>query len=465
MDPVLKAWPAKKRTAWFVPMAAGIFLLAFLIVAFGTQSPFLAMLLPPILGVAGAYVLLGWPQIQTKDGKPLIEPKVKPYLFFVLAPFFAIVLYPIFGIALTQVGLPLKWLAIVSILLAATSAVTLAYLLVGIPNVYAAARKQYTDIPPERRPYLFFPLFVLFFLVLFLTLGVVSTKLVGTLAAGEDPSSLLNLQVLVLLPLCLLVAGLLAWLLVGIPKVLTAPAQHMPRVPGRHRPRAFFLTLLLLGIALTYVIGAILTYAVDLPGVVVLPLALLLGYVLSAGVALLAWGTPAKWRAHDDYRPALPPEARTPLRVLGAIALGVVVVVAFGLAGIDLFWGVLVGALVTGIAILFATGVHRAIFARRNEETLVPDLPDGLKAILFFATWIVLAFVLFAILTFLLPGLVAVNALVGIVVGLAVGFLVLEQPLLKELREERRRERAKRKEWEARRKARLDEAKKEGQTP
>lgn len=465
MKPVLAAWPPKKRTVSFAPFAAGIFLLAFLVVAFATQNVFLALLIPPFIGVGGAYALVGWPDVQTKDGKPLIEPKVKPYLFFVLAPLFAIVFYPIFGIALTQVGLPLKWLAIVSIVLALAAGIALAYFLVGMPNVYAAAKKQYTDIPPERRPYLFFPLFVVFFLVFFLTLGVASTKLVGTLAAGDDPSSLLNLQVLVLLPLCLLVSGLLAWLLVGIPKAVTAPAHHLPKVTGRHRPRVFFATFVVLGLALTYVIGAVLTFYVPLPGPVVLPLALVLGLMLSGGIALLVWGTPSRWRAYEDYRPGLPPEARIPLRVVGATALGIAVIVVFGLVGIDLFWGILVGALVAGIASLFATGVHRTILARRKEASFVPDIPDGLKSLILFATWIVIAFVLFAILTFLLPGLVAVNALVAVVVGLVIAFLVLEQPLLKELRAERRLERQKRKEWEARRKARLEEAKKEGGAP
>ena len=467
MKPIPSAWPPKKRTAWFLPMAAGILLLSFLIVAFSTQNIFLAFLVPPFLAVGGAYALVGWPEIKTKDGKPIIEPRVKPYLFFVLAPLFALVLYPIVGVALTQIGLPLKWLAIVSIVIALTGGIAGAYFLVGIPNVIAAARKQYTDIPPERRPYLFFPLFVVFFLILFLTLGVLSTSLVGRVSP-EDPAALLNIQVLILLPLCLLVAGLLAWLLVGIPKAVTAPAHHLPKVTGRHRPRVFFATFLVLGVLLTYAVGAALTFFSALPPLIVLPLAVVLGFTLSAGISLLAWGTPAKWRAYEDYRPAIPPEAGLPLRVLGAIALGIAVIVVFGLAGIDLFWGVLVGALVAGIASLFATGVHGRIFARRNAATLVPDLPDGLKPLILFPTWIVIAIVLFAILTYLLPGLVAVNALVAILVGLAVTFLLLEQPLLKDLRAERRLERQKRKDWEARRKAKLEEAAraaKEGGSP
>ncbi|HET6404800.1 MAG TPA: hypothetical protein VFH78_09140 [Candidatus Thermoplasmatota archaeon] len=459
MKPVLSAWPAKKRTLSFAPFAAGIFLLSFLIVAFSTQNILLALLLPPVIAVGGAWALVGWPELRMKDGKPLVDPRVKPYLFFVLAPLLALVLYPILGVLLTQAGVPLKRLALVSIALSVLAAVALAYYLVGVPNVFAIARKQYADIPPERRPYLFFPLFVLFFLVLFLTLGVVSTRLVGRISP-TDPAALLNIQVLVLLPLCILIAALLAWLLVGIPKVLTAPAHHIPRVPGRHRPRAFLATLVLAGILLTYGVGALLTFFTPLSSALVLPLALLVGYGLATGIAFLAWGTPARWRSYEDYRPILPPEARMPLRIVLAIGLGLAAAVAIGLAGIDLFWGALVGLLVAGVAALVVTGTHRRILARRGESTLVPDLPDALKPLILFPTWIVISFILFAVLTYLLPGLVAVNVVVGVTVGLLVAFLLLEQPLLQELREERRRERQKRKEWEARRRARLEEAEK-----
>lgn len=450
MKPVLSAWPAKKRTNFFAPFVLGIFVVSFLIVALGTQNIFLAFLIPPVIAVGGAYALLGWPQIQTKDGKPLIEPRYKPYLFFVLAPIFSLALYPIVGLLLMTVGIPpTKWVAILSILLALGLGIAGAYFLVGIPNIYASARRQYAAIPPERRPFLFFPLFVVFFLVLYLALGVATNRLLP-----------INIQILILMPACLALAGVLAWLLVGIPKAITAPAHHLPKVTGKHRPRAFFFTFLLVGIPLTLILGTLLTNYSPLPSMLVLALALVLGYVCSMGIALLAWGTPASWRRYDDYEPALPATARMPLRIAGAIVLGIAVALGLGIAGIDLFWGLLVGLVVAGLAIVLLTGAHRRVLARRGQATLVPDLPDAMKPLILFPTWFLIALLLFAVLTYVLPGLVGFNALIAILVGLAVAFLLLEQPLLKEVRAERARERQKRRDWEARRKARLEEAEK-----
>ena len=466
VKPVLAAWPPKKRAIGFPSFAAGIFLVTFLVIALATQSFFLALLIPPILGVAGAYFLVGFPEIQRKDGKPLIEPKYRPYLFFVLAPLFALILYPILGIALTQAGLPLKWLAIVCIVLALAIAITAAYLLVGIPNLYAAARKQYETLPPERRPYLFFPLTVVFFLLFYLVLGVLTTQALGALSGGGDPTALLNIQVMVLTPVCLVAAGLLAWLLVGIPPVLTKPAHHLPKVTGKHRPRVFLATTVLLGIPLFLVIGAILTSLSPLPSPVVLPLAFVLGFAVAFGIAVVSWGTPRRWRQYEDYKPGIDPRLRTPLFVGLALLAGIVVAVGFGLANLDLFWGMLAGLLVAVTVAMFLLGLHRPILARRGEATLVPDLPDGLKPLILFPTWFVVSGLLFAVMTYALPsGLVPINAIVSLLAGLALAFFLLEQPLLKEMRAERKAERQKRKEWEARRKQRLAEAEAQGQPP
>ncbi|HVM46212.1 MAG TPA: hypothetical protein VM582_09780, partial [Candidatus Thermoplasmatota archaeon] len=393
MKPVLSAWPPKKRTVAFAPIALGLWLVSFIVVALATQNIFIALLVPPFLAVGGAYALVGWPEIRTKDGKPLIEPRVKPYLFFVLAPLFALILYPILGMILMMAGLPpTKWLVIITIVLAIGVAATLAYLLVGVPNVYASALRQYRSIPPERRPFLFFPLSVVLFLAIFLALGVVTTRLVGR-AGPASTGLLLNIQVLVLLPVSAALAALLAWLMVGVPKVLTAPAQHIPKVTGKHRPRAFLATFALAGIPLTIILGAILTYYSPLPATIVLALALLLGYVTSLGIALLAWGTPARWRTYEDYQPAIPPRAHTPLKLGGAFFVGLAIVVGFGLADIDLFWGVLVGAIVGTLVGIVLTGTHRRVLARRGEPTLVPDLPDGMKPLILFPTWFLIAFV------------------------------------------------------------------------
>ena len=457
MKPVLATWPAKKRTLWFAPMAAGLFLLSFLVVALATQDFFLAMLLPPALAIGGAYALLGWPELARKDGKPLVEPKHKPYLFFVLVPLLALVLYPILGIALTKAGLPLKWLAIVCIVLSLGIAIGTSYWLVGVPDLYAQARAKYQEIPAERRPFLFFPLFVVFFLILYLALGVVTTQLLGKIAPA-DTSALLNIQVLVLTPLCAILAGVLAWMLVGFPQAILRPKHHLPKVTGRHRPRVFLATFLLLGVPLTIVLGAVLTYTTPLPSMAVLGIAVVLGYMLSLGVAALWWGTPQRWRQYEDYTPGLDPRVRKPLLAGASVASGLAVVIVFGLVGLDLFWGLLAGLLVGALVGLLLTGTHKRIRARRGEGTLVPDLPDRQKSLIFFPVWLGIAVLLFAVLTYLLPGLVGVNALASLVVGLAIAFLLLEQPLLKQLQEERRREREKRKAWEAKRKERLAKA-------
>lgn len=456
MKPVLDKWPPKKRAIWFGPIAFGAFLLTFLVLAFATQQFFVTILLAPIAGVAAAYALVGFPEIKTKDGKPLVEPRHKPYLFFLLAPILALVLYPIFGIALTQAGVPLKLLAIASIVLALATAAAAAYFLVGVPNVGAAVRQQYAQIPPERRPYLFFPVFVVVFLVLYIALGVASTQLLGRVEG--DPTGLLNVQVLVLLPLSLLLAGLLAWLLVGIPKPQKMPTEYLPKVTGKRRPQVFLATFLLAGIPLTLVIGALLTAYALLPSALVLPLSVLLGFTLSLGIAALVWGTPARWRRFEDYEPGIPRRVRIPLFVGISLALAVAIVVGFGLAGIDIFWGLLVGLLVGGSVFSLLAGLHRVVLARRQESTLVPDLPDGLKPLILFPTWLLIAGVLFAVLTYALPGLVAVNVAIALLVGLAASFLVLEQPLAKDLLAERRAEKERRKAWEARRKQRLAEA-------
>lgn len=457
MKPVLSAWTPKKRTTWFAPIALGLYVLSFLVLAFATQNLFVALLLPPLLALGGAYALLGKPTLATKDGKPLVEPKHRPYLFFVLFPLFAILLYLILGTALTQAGAPVKWVAILSILLSLTGAAVGAYRLVGFPNVYATLRKQYDEVPPERRPYLFFPIATVVFLILYLTLGVLTTKLAARIAPS-GLTSILNIQVLVLTPVSLALACTVAWLLVGVPPVLTRPAHHLPKVTGKHRPRLFAATLLLGGALMTVILGTLLTNLTHLPPTGTLALAIVLGYALGLGLAALAWGTPAKWRRYDDYRPGLHPRARAPLQVGASLTLGLIAAIAVGLANIDLFWGLLAGALVAGLALLFLTGSHHAVAARRGQPTLVPDLPDGVKPLILFPAWLAISIVLFAILTYALPGIVPVNALLSLAVGLGLTFFLLEQPLLKDIRDERKRERMKRKEWEARRKAKLAEA-------
>lgn len=452
MKPVLAKWPPQKRTLLFAPMALGAFLLAFLVLGFATDRFLLALLVAMPVGVAAAVVLLGRPEVRRKDGSPLVPPAVRPYLFFPAAPLIALAFYPFVGAILTPL-VPNAYLAYVVLGLCALTGIAVALLLFGFPNFLRGIREAYAKVPRDRRPFLFFPLFVVFFLVLYVGLGVTTTAAMA--GYREDTALLLNVQVLVLLPLATVLAALGAYLLVGFPKPAKDPKDLLPKVTGRRRPHAFLLTFLLAGVPLTVAVGALLTYVARLPETIVLPLATVLGVLLSIGLAALVWGTPARWRQFDDYRPGLPPRARLPLIVVSGLVVAAVVTVGFGVAGLDIFWGLLTGGFLGLVVALQLAGILGRIAARRRAETLVPDLPDGLKPLLLFPSWLLLSALLFMVLTYALPEYVAYNAIGSLLVGLLIAFLLFEAGLLKDLRADRRREKEKRKAFQARRKEAL----------
>jgi len=447
--PVLaKNWAQKKRNLFFFLFAAGIGLVAFLILALVTQNVFVTVLLTPILAIGGAYALVGFPHVARKDGKPLVEAKVKPYLFFLLFPLFAVLLYPIVGTFATQAGLPPDFVAIPSILLALIGAASAAYFLVGFPPLIKQGRDAYNRIEPERRPFLFYPLFVIFFLIIYLALGVTTTRLMGRVA--DDPTSLLNWQVILVLPLSVVGAAALAYAIAGFPTPKRRARDYLPTVTGKRRPRYFLLTTLLLTLPFMVIIGALLTPLSKtgaasgfLPPSLVLPLALVLGAIAAAGVAALSWGTPHTWRAYDDYEPGLSQRARVPTFLGTSLFVGLVVVIIFGLAGLELFWGIVVGGLATLFLALLLTGAIADMRRRKREEgALLPEVPDKLKAAILFPAWFVSALVIYAILTFAFPALVALNAVVGITVGFVATFALLESSYFKELRDTRAARRA-----------------------
>ncbi|HEX2021071.1 MAG TPA: hypothetical protein VHH36_00035 [Candidatus Thermoplasmatota archaeon] len=456
MKPVLSSLPPMRRTLLFAPIALGAFLVAFLVAAFATDVVLVGLVVGAVAGPAAAWALVGWPVVARKDGRPLVDPRVKPWLFFLVAPLIALALYPILGTVFTAARLDPRYVAWASLAVCVPAGIGGAYALVGFPSLWSHARGAYSRVPTDRRPFLFFPLFVLFFIVIFLALGVATTQ---ALAKGSD-ELLLDLQVLVLLPLSLALAGLGAYLLVGFPKPAKKPTDYLPKVTGRHRPQVFLLTFLVAGIPLSILCGVLLTwlatrYLRGMPAPLVLPLAFLLGYSLSLGVAALAWGTPARWRQYEDYRPGLHPRARTPLYVGVGVGLAAAITIAFGLAGGEIFWGLLVGSIVGLLVALQLAGLMARIAARRRAPTLVPDLPDGVKPLVIFPAWFLIFAVTFAVLTYAAPGLVLWNAIGAFVLGFLVSFLVIEEPLWKDLLADRRREREKRKAFEARRKEAL----------
>lgn len=454
MKPVLSKLTPQRRTLLFAPVLLGAFLVAFLVAAVATDVILVGVLAAIPASVLAAWLLLGWPHVRRPDGRPLVDARWKPYLFFPLAPALAFVGYLLLGAVLTQLKVDPTLSTYLSLGLSVAGACAGAYLLVGFPHVVHGARHAYARVPADRRPFLFFPIAVVLFLVLFLALVVGSTQ---ALARLRDDALLLNLQVLVLVPLSLLLAGLGAYLLVGFPKPQRRPSEYLPKVTGRRRPHLFLLTFLLAGVPITILLGVAITSFVGsrLPAPVILPLAVVLGYALSLGLAALWWGTPARWRQFDDYRPGLPPRARAPLYAAAGVAVLIAVTVGFGLAGADLFWGLLTGAFLGLVVALQLAGIMARLAARRRAPTLVPDLPDGVKPLIIFPAWLLVAALAFAVLTYALPDLILWNALGSLLLGLALSFLLVEQPLWRDLIGERRREREKRRAFEARRKEAL----------
>lgn len=452
MKPVLASQPQKMRTLLFAPTLLGLLLVLFLVIGFATDVFLVSLVVSGVLATAGSVVLWGWPQVTRKDGSPIVPPRWKPYLFFLIAPLLGVTLYFLLGALLTGMRLPATILAYVSLGVSIVGACALAYWLVGFPHVVQGAKNAYATVPQERRPFLFFPLFVLFFLVIFVGLGVGTTMALGKL---KGSGILLNIQVLVLLPLSLLMAAGGAYLLVGIPRPQQSPTKYLPKVTGKHRPLVFAGTFLVLGIPLVVAIGALLTFVTGktsaFPKDLVLPLSILLGYMLSLGIAALWWGTPARWRQYEDYTPGIPPRARLPLYVGAGLGVLVTVTIVFGLAGADIFWGLLTGALLGIVVSLQLAGLIGVIAKRREADTLLPDLPDRMKPLVFFPAWLLLAALLFVVLTYALPDLIQWNVLVSLVTSLALVLFLVEEALWKELVADRREQKARRKAWEQRR--------------
>lgn len=459
--PVLSARPQMQKNALFVPIALGLFFVLFLILGFSIQDVFIPLIISAPLAIAGAWALVGWPVFTQKDGKPLIAPQAKPYLFFPVAFLFAVILYTVIGVIATKAGLAPKWLVMTSMSLSIAIACATAYFLVGFPRFIRTLRNKYNQLPAERKPFLFFPVFAVIFLVLYIGLGVGTTAALGKFA--DKVVLLLNIQVLLLLPFTLLASAFLSYLLVGFPKPQKSLSQSIPRVPGNRRPHVFGATFIAGGLILTVIVGAILTSVSKadgtskafLPDDLLLPLAVLLGYSLSLGLAVAMWGTSARWKKYDDYTPGLTPRARIGAAGGAGLAVALAVVVGFGVAGIDIFWGLLLGAIL-GIAVgLFVSGFHKRVASRRGEGTLLPELPDRAKSLVLLTTWFVLALVIMSVLTYALPDIVGWNFLIGLTVGLVVAFSLVEQGLVQQVLAERKLERGKRKAWQKRRKEAL----------
>lgn len=451
MRPVLERWPQKKRNLWFGPSALGLALVAFVLVGFTMTAAapeangvLVALLFGPALGVAGAWALFGWPQLTTRTGKPLVSARWRPFLWFPLFVVFSAVGYVVLGTFLTPI-LPPTLLAYVALGVSVIAAGVVAFWLVGFPHLVRFAKDQWATVPVDRRPFLFFPIAAVLTLLFYFLLGLAITQ----------TAIPLSVQPLIVLPIAITLACVAAFFLVGFPKPKRSLKTYVPEVPGRSRPLAFLVTWLLAGLPLAYLAGLALSLAPAFPHAALLPLALVLGYAAAVGVAALAWGTPRSWRRFSDYKPGLPQGARVALFVPILVGFAIVgSVVAYAL-GLDLFWGILLGGAVGALVGLRASGAWSKLTEMRaGSKTLLPPMPDMVKPLVLFPTWILVGGLLFVVVTYAFPTLFAVAFVLAAVLGLAVAVLLVEEATIRETMADRRERKAQ----EAERKRRRAEA-------
>lgn len=444
-----------KQNARFLAMAAGGGFLVFVVLGFvlTARAPeangfLIALLLGPAAGVTAARLRYGWPKLVTREGTPLVSERWRPFLWFPITGLCAAVVYVALGVFLTPV-LPPGIVPYVSLAVGVIGSGALAFFLVGFPNLPRMAREQWRRVPVATRPWLAFPIGALLTLAYYFLLGLALTN-----AGLPIP---LETQPLIALPLSLVLAGASAYLLVGFPKPQRPVREYVPDVPGRARPLAFTVTLLLAGVPLTFLVGLALMRMPALPLQALVPVATLLGYALAVGVAVLAWGTPRRWRRFPDYVPGLPDGARAALFLPAFAACALAGAVIAAVAGIDMFIGVLAGSALGVLAGLFASGAMRKLReARASRGTLLPDLPDKVKPLVLFPTWILVGLLVFTVLAYALPDFLLYHFGTAVAVGLVTAVLVVEQATVREWLDGKRAERARREALRARRKAALE---------
>lgn len=457
--PALPAMPPQmKRNLKFLGVALGGSLLLFLIIGFTLTGSnpdgngfLIAMLLGPVGGVTAARLLHGWPRLETRDGKALVPPQYKPYLFFVITPAVTFVGYLVLGVYITPYVENPQYVPYVALAVGLVVGASVAYFLVGFPKFWEPVVKGWRAIPTERRPWLFFVAAPAFTVLFYFLLGLLLTNVE---AIGDVIP--LETQPLLALPLAVAAACALAYRLLGFPKPQKPVREYVPEVPGRARPLAFLVTLLVAGVPLSYLAGLALTYAPRLPGGALVPLAVVLGLSAGAGVAALAWGTPRKWRRFADYRPGLPEGARYALFLPVVVAFAIVGGAISNGVGFDLFPGILLGAAIGILVGLQVSGALAAMRrARGTRRTILPELPDMVKPLVLFPTWFLLGWLVFVTLAYAMPELVWYHLWIAIAVGGAVSVYLVEEPTFLDWRERRREARRRAAALKARRKEAL----------
>jgi hypothetical protein len=458
--PPLVTVPEERRglIPWlYFPLAVVVFLLGYLVlgivytrlglpVAWSAYVPLVGAV---VLGLTVPYPIVGFPSFapfaQAALGRvPEDWWDHTPWLFFPLAIVFAFVAYLLVGLAYTASPLPTLYLTQVSVILAVLVGPAVAYLLVGIPEPPENLRHPLHVVPEESRPWLFLPLGLVFTLLLFFLVGVAYTSLpVFPLDAA--------------LPLALVASVLLgfgaAYALVGVPTPERPAREYAPDMPPAARPVAFVVALLVAGPLLAFVVGLGLAQLPVLPQPFFLPLTLILGYLLAFGLATLAWGVPGRWKGVPA--PGLPEDARLALVLPLALVLGAFFTFLVELlTPIPLVPSVLVGGSAGVLVALYGTGATDRLQAT-ERETLLPELPETVKPLVFLPTWAGVA----TLVTFLL-GYGGISFTWGLVVGLSLGFAlalaVVEEPLLREALGRRREEKARKERLEQRRQELLE---------
>lgn len=432
MKPVYERWPQEKRTLWFGPLALGLAFVAFLLSGFifnSAWNPFLvALFVGPILGVAGAWALVGWPKLVSKSGKPLIAPKHKPWLFFPLFFLGTALVYVLLGVFLTPV-LPPSILAYVTLAIALISAGAGSFLLVGFPDLTRSAREAWRNIPDARKPWFFFPIAIALTLALYFVVG---------LALDSTPMPV-ALVPLIALPLALAGGATAAYFLVGFPKPPADFKERIPRIPARSRPIAFIVTWLIIGAPLSIIVGAIAQAALVLPAAALVPLALGVGYAIALAPAVGIWGTPRKWRTLEGYDGGGLTEAvRRALFLPVFILVLAAAVSTAALAGLELAPAALVGGAIGLPLATRVSGVKPFGLAK------TPDLPDMLKPLVLLLVVVTVGGLVFVLGSTVIPGYLPAVIGLALLAGLATGLLLTERALVADFFAERKREKERR---------------------
>lgn len=441
--PLLGRLSAAKRTRLFAPVAIGLGFVLFFVVGLATASFPAALLTGFPLGVAGAWALLGAPEVKRKDGKPWIDPAVRPWMALPTALVAGTVIYFLVGIAVTATPqVPIDYAAYLTLAAAVVGGVALGLALFGPPPLAKVPADAWKRVPADRKPWTFFPLALVLFALLYYGLGVALTAYVPS---DDAP------QALIALPIALLVGCGLAYLLVGIPRPRRSMQEVLPTIPAKGRPALFAATIVLLGPFFGFLLGPFVT-AAALPGVLDLYAGLAAGLVLAAALAFVVWGGPGRWSRHGEWRTEIAPPVRLALFAPTALLVGVVAAAVADVAGAPFSAALAVGAVLGLAAGLAASGGLRRV---PSAPKALRETPEIVKPLLFLAAWILVGgavYVAFTSVFFAHPGWAVA---LSVVLGFAAAVAVVEAPLLAAWQEERRREREERRELRRERAARL----------